>query len=141
MEHPTFVHRAKSYSRIHGLLAERRGPASGYLCSCGKPAQRWAYQHSAGDEELVNAKGHPYSLNLLDYEPMCFQCHHSLDSRGGLKRRLDSEPELMARFRERLREARITDKSKRRCSCGREMASRSIGKHQKASGCVGWESV
>jgi hypothetical protein len=134
-------HTATSYSRIHGLLNERRGPACDHLCSCGEPAVRWAYQHSAGEAELKNSKGHPYSLNLLDYEPMCSQCHHDLDFRGGFKKRLDVDPELKAQYRKQLREARMNDKSRRRCSCGREMASRSIGRHQKASGCVGWEKV
>jgi hypothetical protein len=108
---PTFVpywarpHRAKSYSRIHGLLVERRGNASDYSCACGEQALRWAYQHSAGEAELKNDKGHPYSLNLLDYEPMCAKCHHAIDTRGGLKQRLDSEPELKARYQESMRRA------------------------------------
>jgi hypothetical protein len=146
MDHPTFVpywarpHRAKSYSRIHGMLIERRGDASTYLCACGEQALRWAYQHSAGEAELKNDKGHPYSLDLRDYEPMCAKCHHALDTRHGLKKRLDSDPELLEKYRETLQKHRST-RTRRRCSCGREMRSTSMGRHQKASGCVGWETV
>lgn len=75
-----------TYSRAHARVRAVRGSASGYICRCGEPAEDWAYQHSAGDEEIRTNGGPPYSLNLDDYAPMCRACHIQFDTENDIQR-------------------------------------------------------
>lgn len=70
-----------NYYQMHRALDASRGKASSHHCRCGEPAQDWAYQHTAGEDELVE-DGLPFSLNPDDYEPMCRSCHAELDDTG-----------------------------------------------------------
>jgi len=73
------------YYTAHTRIRSVRGPASGYTCECGAPAEQWAYQHAAehefsgtinrGKREIfVRWSGDPD-----DYAPMCRSCHGKLD--------------------------------------------------------------
>lgn len=129
-------HNATSYSRIHGLLIERRGPATCFSCACGKKAETWAYRGGSPDERL-NGKGHPYSLNLLNYDPLCRSCHGKKDHRGGLRARLNAEPELRVRYREGAVRAAASRKKYRCGECSMETYAGAMTGHQRASGHTG----
>lgn len=64
---------------VHRLLRQKFGPARDHACSCGAPAEEWAYQHTSKNE-LKDEKGSPYSEDLADYAPMCKRCHRNLDA-------------------------------------------------------------
>jgi hypothetical protein len=70
------------YSGVHRRLTRERGPASGYECLCGKPAQQWAYSNVCGDEKsdvAGPAAGSPFCVHLDCYEPLCCSCHKLKD--------------------------------------------------------------
>lgn len=71
----------RTYEQVHAGLFWERGKASDHLCGCGKKAQDWAYQHNAGEEELLCPLGRKYSENLSHYAAMCRSCHATLDHR------------------------------------------------------------
>lgn len=66
----------ESYRGAHDRIARTRGPASAHPCiDCGRDAQEWSYTHSAGERELVDPEGKPYSFNPSDYAPRCKRDH------------------------------------------------------------------
>ncbi len=70
----TVVIEDPDYYAFHKRLAAARGPAKTHTCSCGKPAEQWAYvgPREAGDRM-------PFSLDMTEYEPMCTSCHKNMD--------------------------------------------------------------
>lgn len=56
-----------NYFRVHQRLREARGSASAYQCTCGRPAEQWAWTH--GED--------PCSFD--SYTPMCRSCHKKYD--------------------------------------------------------------
>lgn len=165
-----------NYYQMHRSLDDTRGSASTHACRCGKPAKDWAYQHNAGEDELVE-DGFLFSLNPDDYLPMCRPCHARLDDTGakiGPKtsatqlRRLKEDPafrdmrtsvaqdmtaarmqqaESDPAFKERLRAGSVRGAAtvaqiRRKCQeCPMTSHPIGIGKHQKATGHVGWVVV
>lgn len=76
---PGWVGDAVTYSGMHIRLRKRRGPASGYSCTCGERADHWAYDHTDPAPKF-NAKGQPYSTDPGRYQPMCKTCHRRMDA-------------------------------------------------------------
>lgn len=70
-----------NYGAAHNRLRRIRGPASGYTCGCGRPAQDWAYLGGDPDERVCTKFGLVFSANLDRYVAMCRSCHHRLDKR------------------------------------------------------------
>lgn len=113
-----------TYEHIHNELGRIHGPARDHLCSCGVPARDWAYQFTAGDQELRDHRGlGPHSLNLDDYAAMCQSCHRAFDmehdselaeavrmagARGNAAyaERMRTDPEFREEMREVCRRAR-----------------------------------
>jgi hypothetical protein len=70
------------YRGVHRFLRVTRGKASDLLCEhCGAAqAADWAYDHSRRDvARRIDDSGRPYSLNLLQYIPLCRKCHQTFD--------------------------------------------------------------
>lgn len=68
-----------SYSGAHKRVRRLNGSASVHeCCSCGAPAEEWAYDHS--DPSPLWERNMPYSLASHRYQPMCKQCHVALDA-------------------------------------------------------------
>ena len=78
---------------IHGELYRVFGSARNHVCPCGAPAREWAYQYTAGNQELRTPEGTgPHSLNLDDYVAMCRPCHRAFD--------IKNDEELVRRMKE-----------------------------------------
>lgn len=92
-----------TYTAIHQMLRNTLGSASDYVCDCGEPAEDWAYQHTAGDQELRSPDGTtPYSLDPADYAPMCRPCHARFDVENDFERQARrADPAFIAAMRER----------------------------------------
>lgn len=61
-----------------------RGKAKEHVCTCGKPAQEWAYMGD-DDEKIATAAyelGKVYSQNLDAYIPLCCSCHRKMDQKA-----------------------------------------------------------
>lgn len=155
-----------SYVNIHHSLRLNRGPASDYICICGKPAEHWAYQHT-GEVLTCPQLDRLYSEDMNDYAPMCRSCHTLLDRKHN--------PEWDQAIRDHARKIGLTPKSfehlsaagklgivaaspklvehrqnistlnrtaKRRCrECGATYSRVGLGRHQQAGGHTGWEDV
>jgi hypothetical protein len=71
-----------TYQQAHKRVQVARGKASSHKCSeCGKQAHQWSLQHDRVSVPYDDGKGHPYSLDVDDYEPMCTACHRTADMR------------------------------------------------------------
>ncbi len=67
------------YSRAHQRVRAARGSARAQEClHCGGTAEHWAYDHTDPDE-LTADEGHPYSLDVSRYSPLCVPCHRLYD--------------------------------------------------------------
>lgn len=66
------------YETAHYRLKEERGLARNQVCSCGNPANEWAYDHTDPDQKVC-PKGRPYSFDHSRYEPLCRHCHRVRD--------------------------------------------------------------
>lgn len=76
---------------VHSRLYRLFGPARSFPCiSCAGEALDWAYQYTAGDQEVVDSRGIRYSDNLSDYKPMCRKCHMAFDR--------EHDPSIVARL-------------------------------------------
>lgn len=98
-----------SYQKAHHNIYLARGKASDHPCiSCGGRAKDWAYQYPEEVAPLTDPDGRPYSLNVMDYAPMCFGCHITHD-RAKEKRLRDVVAENARRSSRALAERRKTD--------------------------------
>src|SRR5690606_14915595 len=81
-----------SYRAVHQKVAAWRGCASFHTCPCGERAQEWAYNHAGGENErtgtrvtLLGGKRYvteaTWSLDINDYDALCFECHRLRDDR------------------------------------------------------------
>jgi hypothetical protein len=82
-----------SYVAIHDRVAADRGKACVHACShCPEQAEQWALVpgygrsergkggHTADEPNLrASPTGQLYSLDIMDYEPVCEPCHRRLD--------------------------------------------------------------
>lgn len=67
---------------MHDRLRRARGKASTYVCSCGKQAMDWAYNHGDPAPKLSKDKRGTWMWWSSDpdmYVPMCRRCHKNLD--------------------------------------------------------------
>lgn len=69
-----------TYLSAHERVYRAHGKATGYICSCGIPAQQWAYDHADPDERNAAGRG-PYSLDPSHYAALCKPCHRKMDSK------------------------------------------------------------
>lgn len=72
------------YGATHDRIRQVRGPASAHLCPCGKPATEWALDNDSPNiiievMEHRQTAGMRYSLDPMDYSPMCTACHQKMD--------------------------------------------------------------
>lgn len=71
------------YAGAHRRVVQARGKASLYACiDCGAPAAEWSYNGLGGDRERIGIgqhEGHPFSLDISDYDPRCGPCHVAFD--------------------------------------------------------------
>lgn len=68
-----------SYWLAHKWLRRERGSASSYQCrDCSSEAGTWALRNGCPGE-LRDDAGR-YSMNLDDYDPMCYPCHMLMDA-------------------------------------------------------------
>jgi hypothetical protein len=67
-----------TYSGAHANTRLVRGEARAHFCGCGQPAAEWAYQHGS-EREQYDSRGMAFSVEPLDYAPMCFRCHRLYD--------------------------------------------------------------
>jgi hypothetical protein len=67
-----------TYKGAHSRVEASRGRASSHSCTCGKPAQQWAYDHQDPNEKR-SPRG-PYSIDIGHYQPMCASCHKRFDN-------------------------------------------------------------
>ena len=69
------------YLTIHLRLRKYRGEPENYICTCGKPAKEWSYNHKDPHEKTDTVSGVkvPYSVDLDFYSPTCISCHRKLD--------------------------------------------------------------
>lgn len=71
-----------SYEGAHYRVVGARGRARIYLCTeCQQPAKDWALKHDA--DKVTDNKGRMYSLDVMDYQPMCGDCHSAYDAKHG----------------------------------------------------------
>jgi hypothetical protein len=79
-----------TYAEAHKRTRRRRGPASGYTCRCGKPAEQWAYRggselEQCGDRIVYGRNRRvvyaQWSPDPADYDPLCTRCHADADGR------------------------------------------------------------
>lgn len=78
------------YIGMHLRLRDVRGSASNYACAtetCDRQAQEWSYNHNDPNEKITLYHGFPvaFSVDLSFYEPLCKNCHRSLDRPRTLK--------------------------------------------------------
>lgn len=72
------------YGATHDEIRRRRGLASQFTCPCGQPAREWALNNDS-PRVIVETMGHRqtagfrYSLDPMDYSPMCTACHQKMD--------------------------------------------------------------
>jgi hypothetical protein len=66
------------YSGAHKRLRRDRGPASDYICPCGRQARDWAYSNVCQDEKQSDFG--PYCVHIDCYEPLCVSCHRVKDN-------------------------------------------------------------
>lgn len=143
------------YQQAHNDLKRARGKASEYLCSCGKPAQDWAYLYT-GEPLRSPDDSRPYSTNPDDYAPMCRKCHIRFDTendplyaerrRAGIGRgrmlalekvaeMRRSDPEFVEKQNETLR---ANTAVRVQCAeCGMISTRPGMGNHHKSSGHIG----
>ena len=75
-----------SYSRMHNVLKEERGPARLRQCvDCGLPALHWSLMANATDVVTDRNTGRYYSLSIWAYEPRCSHDHIMHDRKHGLR--------------------------------------------------------
>jgi hypothetical protein len=81
-----------SYSVAHQRVAMYRGSASTHTCTCGVPAEQWAYKnhseyeqtatvtkrYSGGKTHVVQLR---WSRHVKDYDALCIRCHVERDSK------------------------------------------------------------
>lgn len=69
------------YFTAHRRVSNVRGKASRHLCSCGRNAQQWAYNHKDAHQKvgIVGGVETPYSTDPEFYNPMCVPCHKRFD--------------------------------------------------------------
>lgn len=75
-EHP-------GYGAAHDQIRRVRGLARQFTCPCGKPAAEWALDNDS-PRVIVEIPerglaGKRYSLDPMDYSPMCTACHQKMD--------------------------------------------------------------
>ena len=67
------------WAAVHKRLSRKRGRAAEHECvDCGGPAKEWSYTYGSPDE-LIDANGLRYSLDLDVYKPRCVPCHRRYD--------------------------------------------------------------
>lgn len=146
----------KTVEQIHAGLLYQFGKASWRKCiRCSRQAKHWAYQYTAGENELRSGTGTPYSENLYDYLPLCISCHRKQDLATDPRLKAIGE-DFMAKRRETLRikedlgfygdirrkNVQEVNKRRRRClECGKMSNPGGLGFHQKGTGHTGWEDV
>jgi len=145
------------YKEIHTTLRRTVGSASQFLCDCGEPAEDWAYQFTAGDQELRDENGsNPYSLDPADYAPMCRSCHVRFDLEHDTHK-AESMQDRLARNATAIAQRRLTDpefgeknrqnviamnKRRRQCAeCNRISNPAGLSSHQAGSGHTGWKDL
>lgn len=74
------LHEVVGYTAAHGRVKVLHGLAGIHLCvDCFGSAMDWSYDHE-DPNELVDARGRPYSMNPSHYWPRCRSCHTNFDS-------------------------------------------------------------
>lgn len=67
-----------AYGTAHSHVKDARGPASSHACTCGAPAEHWAFQHGTPDalrDEGGKEAGRPYADDPRQYVALCRSCH------------------------------------------------------------------
>lgn len=121
----------RAYDNIHRTVKRRYGPATDHTCLCGEPAVEWAYQFTAGDQELRDDKGRfPHSLNIEDYAAMCRSCHRQLDldNNGGRPRRGEKSSGIPV---EKSPGIPVSQQRRQCLQCGLVGAPGAMGNHQR----------
>lgn len=87
---PRWIGDACGYDGAHDRVKVRRGLASEHPCAhCPGAAEEWAYDHADPAERLDNRRhGHPFSLDVEHYLPLCVPCHRRFDARQEVPRGL-----------------------------------------------------
>lgn len=75
---PSWVGDDVTYAGMHNRLRVQLGLAKNRLCSCGRQARDWAYDHQDTDERQ-SARG-PFSAKFEHYRALCRSCHRRLDA-------------------------------------------------------------
>lgn len=76
-----------SYETAHGRVRKTRGHAKIYWCvDCDKQATDWSLKHDAENvvyqrEDAPRNAGCAYSIDPMDYEPRCSDCHRKYDAK------------------------------------------------------------
>lgn len=71
-----------SYYAAHAQMVKLYGRASSHPCIiCERPAEQWAYLHTAGSKEMTGLRGMAYSMDPADYAPLCRKCHSRADNK------------------------------------------------------------
>ena len=80
--HPNWVGDNAGYITMHARVRRQLGQPAANLCAgcCGSRAQTWAYDHTDPQERFDAREGHPYSLDVKRYVPLCRSCHSSYDA-------------------------------------------------------------
>ncbi len=68
------------YRGLHTRLVVARGPASDYVCACGRQAREWSYDGKDPDELCQGSLR--FSTKLEHYLPQCRRCHRLQDLGG-----------------------------------------------------------
>lgn len=133
------------YFQVHYALKRDFGPAREHLCSCGRQAEEWAWQHTGNPlfEESIKCW---FSTDKSDYAPMCKSCHTKLDLRlehlstaGKLGMAVaDRNPKMKAHKKHI---SFLNRTARRRCTCGFVSVRTGLGRHQQVSGHVGFEDI
>ena len=74
---------ANSYYAVHSRLKKRWGSPDRYRCVlCGTCASQWACWRNKSEcrNERKGGRIVPYSVNIEDYAPLCWECHRDLDA-------------------------------------------------------------
>jgi len=69
-------------SAAHARIRRLRGKAAEYQCvRCGGLAAQWALKPSAANLQIDTSDVYPvsFSLDPMDYQPMCVPCHKRMD--------------------------------------------------------------
>jgi hypothetical protein len=71
----------ETYASAHVNVRKVRDVARWYDCiDCGEKAEQWAFQGS--ENALIDKiNGLAFSMDPMDYAPMCRPCHRALDKR------------------------------------------------------------